>query len=244
MDPAMTRAFANQYTAVRTHEGRIYSDDELQKLPDVDPRHPLVHEWALRKKTAERIVSYSQTIGAQSVLDVGCGNGWASKLIAKSGLSVTAIDVNQPELEQAKRVFADSRNLQFMLMDPARGELPTGPFDLVTLMSSIQYFSDITGLIHRLLSCLQHEGCILIADTPFYSVEEADQARNRSHDYYTGIGYPEFADNYHHHTWPELRPFNPQLIYDPRSWICRFRRQVLRHVVVPFPMIVIKRGPT
>jgi len=46
------------YLAVREKEGRIYSDRELARLPEVEPNHPHYREWRIRASSLNRLLRY------------------------------------------------------------------------------------------------------------------------------------------------------------------------------------------
>jgi len=50
--------FEELYIAVRQQEKRIYTDEQLQLLPDID--HIYYDEWKIRKRSSERLTAYLQ----------------------------------------------------------------------------------------------------------------------------------------------------------------------------------------
>jgi SAM-dependent methyltransferase len=104
------------YLEVRSREGRVLSDEALKQLPEVKSPAALAREWRWRKRNFERFDAYLNRHYPDRlvrVLDLGCGNGWMSNLIALNQLrSVTAVDLNEMELIQGSRVFRQ-HNLQF-----------------------------------------------------------------------------------------------------------------------------------
>ena len=100
--------FSEKYLKVRALENRVLSDFQVQQLPDISKEHTLYNEWQLRKKSANRFLRYfAKKTTTQTVLDLGCGNGWFTHIIAEISESNTVfgLDINPLELEQANRVF-------------------------------------------------------------------------------------------------------------------------------------------
>ena len=97
--------FEDLYIAVRQQEKRIYTDEQLQLLPDID--HLYYDELKIRKRSSERLIAYLEKKHKYlRILEVGCGNGWLSaKLSNIPNTKVTGLDINQLEIEQANRVF-------------------------------------------------------------------------------------------------------------------------------------------
>lgn len=197
------------YLRVRTHENRILTDEAVAVLPQVAPGHPHAKEWALRAGTLRRFQAYLDKNFSNKplkILDLGCGNGWmAHHLALHPARQVRAADVNGPELQQGARIFG-RENLIFWQVDILKDKLPENDFDLIVLAASVQYFPDLSALIHVLKTCLKPGGEIHLIDSPLYANEAArNAARERSRQYYEGVGIPEMAQHYYHHTWPELR---------------------------------------
>ncbi|MEM7040551.1 MAG: class I SAM-dependent methyltransferase, partial [Bacteroidota bacterium] len=111
--------FAKAYHALRTKEGRMYTDDVLAKLPNVPQDHALYREWMARKDSLVQLMNYLFAQGRPlRILDLGCGNGWFSRHLANlPGAEVLGVDVGAEELAQAERVFGKVKNLRFAEAD-------------------------------------------------------------------------------------------------------------------------------
>jgi len=233
-----TRDFEQLYIDLRRKENRIYSDEELLNLPHLDTTHPHAREWRIRKASADRLISFLKTSGKDlNILEVGCGNGWLSKKLASiPGSRVVGIDVNQIELEQAKRVFGEVKNLNFRHGLPSNEISGDEYFDVIVFAASIQYFKDFGEIIRFALRHLNANGQIHIMDTCFYSEGEIEDARKRSAEYFAKMGLPAMAEFYFHHSISSLRQFNYSKLFDPKTKMNKiFNRGQI------FPWIVIKQ---
>src|SRR6185437_4430468 len=87
--------FEKQYIQVRSLEGRLYTDQELLHLPDIEPGHPHFREWQTRRRSTRRLLRYLSTRRASmDILEIGCGNGWLSHQLAElPGTRVTGVDI-------------------------------------------------------------------------------------------------------------------------------------------------------
>jgi 2-polyprenyl-3-methyl-5-hydroxy-6-metoxy-1,4-benzoquinol methylase len=213
-------AFSGLYLAVREKEGRVFSDVQAVALPDLPHGHPHRNEWKLRQKSARRFLHYLSARPKTEILDIGCGNGWFSNLMAQAGHRVTATDVNLPELEQAARVFK-SENLEFVCADPFRAEFGQ-TFDLIVFNSCFQYFPEPEKILEAAKKWLADNGEIHILDSPFYLSSELESARERTSAYYAALGFPEMAAHYFHHSLHVLGNF--RIRYKPRKWLRSLRR--------------------
>src|SRR3954466_2828024 len=76
--------FEKKYITTRSLENRLYSDEEILKLPQIAPTHTHHKEWLSRRRSARRLVRYlAGKRRPLEVLDIGCGNGWLSHLVAE-----------------------------------------------------------------------------------------------------------------------------------------------------------------
>jgi 2-polyprenyl-3-methyl-5-hydroxy-6-metoxy-1,4-benzoquinol methylase len=212
--------FENLYIAVRQQEKRIYTDEQLQLLPDID--HLYYDEWKIRKRSSERLTVYLERKRKPlKILEVGCGNGWLSaKLSNIRNSTVTGLDINQVEIEQAKRVFQKD-NLEFVYESFNENTFNEGEFDVVVFAASLQYFPSVINVLKQTLALLRHGGEIHIIDTPFYNPLEVDKADARSCKYYAALGFPEMSAHYFHHSISELWGFKYGILFNPASWFNR-----------------------
>jgi len=230
--------FEALYLTVRALEKRIYSDEEVRQLPGIAPTHVHYNEWKIRKRSSEKLVSYlAKKNKPLNILEIGCGNGWlAAKLADISGTQVYAMDVNQTELKQAQRVFAHKKNLQFLGGDFDCRHFIGLKFDVVIFAAAIQYFSPVENVLKKVMNCLADDGEIHLADSNFYTPATVQAAKQRTHNYYAGMGYPKMAANYFHHQLSDLDSINCQILFNPNAITNRLLK------ISPFYWIVINKN--
>lgn len=212
--------FEKLYTRLRRKEGRMYTDEEVALLPIIHNSHPLLNEWRIRKNSCRALLSYvKQRDNILNVLEVGCGNGWLSaKIAGAADVEVTGIDVNTPELEQARRVFKKIPGLHFINTTLQVDELKDKKFDMILFAASIQYFPSLREVVTLALEKLTLQGEIHIMDSPFYHQSEIELARQRSKEHFSRMGFPEMAGHYYHHSFTELDDFQYKILHHPHSW--------------------------
>lgn len=225
--------FEGLYNAVRSLESRMHTDETVLLLPHLAKKHPHNNEWEKRKWTTHRFSQYIKEKKTGKVLEIGCGNGWFSNLIASHCTHVFALDVGREELEQAARCFP-SRNIDF-ICSTDWSKLPDNTFDCIVFNASMQYFDLTPEFWKQLNRCLASHGEIHILDTPFYDKDKIEGAKNRSLSYFSKIGVEKANSYYKHLPWSDL-PIHFELMYTPNKWM-----QKLNTKRSPFPWIRIHK---
>jgi len=227
--------FEQMYLASRKQEYRIYSDEQVLQLPSIEPTHIHYYEWQVRKRSVLRLIRYLEKKNRPlSILEAGCGNGWLSGWLSVVNHStVTGMDINKTELNQARRIFRTRPNIHFV-----EGDLRTiefgKKFDLILFAASVQYFPVFEKIIRQSMNLLNPAGEIHIMDSPFYKDGDLEQARRRSHLYYDSIGHGDMAEFYFHHRFDSLKSFNHKILFNPT----RLKNRIFRKKD-PFPWIRI-----
>ena len=229
--------FEENYIALRRKEQRLYSDEEVLKLPDVASHHPHHLEWLLRKKATDKLLQWMQKKQQSlQVLEVGCGNGWlAAQLATVSDSHVIGCDINFTELQQATAVFHTIPHLHFMYGDIRSGLFKESSFDCIIFAASIQYFPSLPEIINSALVLLKPGGELHILDSPFYKEADIPAAQKRTAAYYNSLGFSNMASYYFHHSMTSLRDFDYELLYNPASPVYFFSKHKN-----PFPWICIR----
>ena len=233
--------FGNIYLKVRKKEKRIYSDEELRRLPFPSDSNPHKMEWDLRVKSFLRFNKYLETRKEKlNILDLGCGNGWLCGQLSKSyNHNYYCIDINFTELVQGQNNFG-SEQVKFIYADIFSSNIPPGIADIIILNAAVQYFPDLIKLLDRLIYLLSANGEVHIIDSPFYNEIEVNSAEKRTLDYYNSNGFPQMVNYYSHHSLSALSGFNFKMLYNPISFSSRIKR-LFSIKDSPFPWIKITR---
>lgn len=228
-------AFEQHYIDVRSKEGRILSLEEIRKLPYPDKSDKNYSEWQLRQRSIRRLVEYINTKQkALRILDIGCGNGFMTNLLAGQEHRAVGVDVNLTELKQAVQAFPNAR-ITWYYIDLLNEALPEDAFDIITFGASFQYFKDPVQALSVCKKLLAPGGEIHIIDSPFYAPEEKAKAQQNSRNYFQSLHAEGMTEHYHHHSYDALKNFSIEWKYRPGSYL----RRLLRITDSPFPWIKI-----
>ena len=95
---------------------------------------------------------------ARTALDIGCGEGFASRALAARGLAVTGIDPDRASLEAARA--QNSHGITYLEADVLSADLPGG-YDVVTALAVMHHLPLEAGL-ERVQELLAPGGVLLI----------------------------------------------------------------------------------
>lgn len=106
------------------------------------------------------------SLQGQHVLDVGCGGGILSDAMARSGATVTGIDLSTKALRVAQMHALDAQtpNIQFREIsaeDMAKEQ--AGQFDLVTCMEMLEHVPDPASVVRACASLVKPGGWVFFS---------------------------------------------------------------------------------
>jgi len=129
-----------------------YSEASLETA-----RYPLEYAFAL-----------AGNLSNLSVLDVGCGEGANSALLAKLGARVTGVDISPGAIDIARRrakVNSVSDQVAFTVSPLETIENWADKFDLIWCEAFLHHvLGDLESIVHRLVSWLSPNGRIIILE--------------------------------------------------------------------------------
>lgn len=98
----------------------------------------------------------------KNVLDIACGEGYGTGLIAQNALKVTGIDIDEITIKEAKKKYRNS-NLEFHTSDICDIPIPDGSFDLIVCFETIEHLENQIKALSELKRVLKKDGILLIS---------------------------------------------------------------------------------
>ena len=123
---------------------------------------------------AEHLARYEfvlDFVKGMRVLDLGCGEGYGSSMLADVADSVLGLDIDPRSIAHAKEVYM-SENLSFVEGDVAKLPFKDGAFDAVVSFEVIEHIENPGNLLKQALRILKTSG-VLIVSTPNGAVKTA-----------------------------------------------------------------------
>ncbi|HVS80159.1 MAG TPA: class I SAM-dependent methyltransferase [Pyrinomonadaceae bacterium] len=142
------------------------------------------NEWA-RAGKGESMEKGHRPVGEQAiermrvptdarVLDVGCGSGWATRLLAEyaSNGRVTGIDISDEMIRIARESSRTLPNVDFEIASAERLAFNDNEFTHAFSMESLYYYRDIAGALKEIYRVLKPGG-VFVAVVDLYWENEA-----------------------------------------------------------------------
>ena len=129
------------------------------------------------------------------VLEVGCGTGKNTQVLAPCASRITAVDFSEGMLAQARVKLAAAAHVRFLQADITQPwPLPDGFADLVTFNLVLEHIAHLGPVLGEAARCLRADGQVWISELHPYRQYEGTQAR-----YTDALGGTTFIPAHLHH---------------------------------------------
>ena len=99
------------------------------------------------------------------VLDVGCGIGGSSRILAKEyGFDVTGITISPQQVQRAQELTSEGISARFQVDDAMAMSFPEGSFDVVWCIEAGPHMPDKAVFAKELMRVLKPGGTLVVAD--------------------------------------------------------------------------------
>lgn len=123
---------------------------------------------------------FAPKAGGLRILEVGCGDGYGSYLLASSAKSVLALDADRATINNAKEKYR-RRNLEFRYHKFPYGQLD-GKFDIIVSLQVIEHINNPQSYLEKIIDHLTDNG-ILFLTTPNAPMTSYNENPYHFHEY-------------------------------------------------------------
>ena len=158
------------YQLARLGEFESLNDSSVFSALTEYEQHKLMKlmQWQFNrvKRMCDYICNNINTPSNKHVLDIGCGIGQLSYILAKQGMKVTGIDLNIDQALTIQAVFAEkhsyARNVVFEKGDALDLSEIKSSFDIITLADVVEHITEKEQLFSEINKKLNSNGIIAI----------------------------------------------------------------------------------
>lgn len=140
---------------------------------DAEPDHGLT-DPRVRAAWSSRLREWLPSQGAE-VLDVGCGTGSLSLLLAEHGHRVTGVDLSPGMVAEARRKLAD-RQVPVLLGDAADPPVGDRRFDVVLARHLLWALPNPLAALRRWVGLLRPGGHVVLVEGRWGTVHQAESS--------------------------------------------------------------------
>lgn len=141
MDDMLTQKIRNDFDRIALHEQVGWNDNSQY------------HNFLLNQLP----------FSCKNVLDIGCGTGAFSCLLAKRADRVVAIDLSLNMIKVARQQSTQHTNIDFQVADILKWEFPTEKFDAIASIATVHHLP-VENLLPNLKAALKPGGKLVILD--------------------------------------------------------------------------------
>ena len=124
--------------------------------------------------TYDRFLLRFVPAGCARTLEVGCGTGRFTRLLARQSDHVTAIDLSGEMIRIARNRSTDYKNIDYSVGDVLGMDLPANQFDCIVMIATLHHLP-ARPVLEKLKQALTPEGVLIIHDllTPEGALDRA-----------------------------------------------------------------------
>ena len=142
-------------------------------------------------------------VAGRETLDIACGAGYGSALLARRASQVVGADVSQSAIDHARVTYASVANLEFRQADCSSLPFADASFDAVVSFETIEHISAQENFLDEVRRVLRPEGLFVLSSPN--KLEYTDQ-RGFSNEYHVRELYREelaalLATRFAHSMW-------------------------------------------
>jgi GT2 family glycosyltransferase/SAM-dependent methyltransferase len=136
-------------------------------------RFLLTEAGEIRHEHLHRYAWCRSLVSGKSVLDIACGEGYGSAMLAETAASVIGMDISEEAVAHASSAYAGRPRLEYRLGNAAEIPLPENCVDVVVSFETIEHHDRHQEMIDELRRVLKPDGILVISspNRPVYSIK-------------------------------------------------------------------------
>lgn len=117
----------------------------------------------IRHEHLHRYAWCGRLVTGKEVLDIACGEGYGSAMLARCALSVVGVDIAESAVQHAREAYGDIPSLEFRCGDAAKIPLADGSVDVVVSFETIEHHDRHREMLSEIRRVLRPNGFLIIS---------------------------------------------------------------------------------
>ena len=150
----------------------------------------------------------SAFVAGKRVLDLACGEGYGSALLARRAAVVVGVDLSQQAIDHARRTYPDRRNVEFQVGSCTSIPAPDAGFDVAVSFETLEHIAAQEQFMAELARVLKPGGLLLVSCPNKAEYTDKRGTRNEFHvkELYRDEFAALLARHFPHSTWYGQKP--------------------------------------
>jgi SAM-dependent methyltransferase len=123
----------------------------------------------------------SRWAAGKRVLDVACGEGYGSALLARGAAHVTGVDISAEAIDHARRAYADRGNLEFLCASCTALPLGDASVDVAVSFETLEHIAEQDPFLDELARVLKPDGILVLSCPNKLEYSDKRNYRNEFH---------------------------------------------------------------
>lgn len=134
-----------------------------------------VEQGKIRLEHYHRYAMTLEIVKGKSVLDIACGEGYGTHLLAEVASHVVGVDISEEAVSHASDKYKRS-NITFLQGSATSIQFPDNQFEVVVSFETIEHLLDQAEMLSEIRRVLRPEGVLIISspNRPVYSEESGE----------------------------------------------------------------------
>jgi len=165
--------FKGSYRVLRQGDGWERSEPEYYlNLPYVNSNDPQAPIWRIRRRSFNRLQHLTGPGMGRWALELGAGNGWLARHLAKGGFYTVAMDLNAtgPDSLEGAQIYLQEENIWFGRVQASMENLPFREEAFaICVVSGALHYANLETTLRAIWKVLEPNGQFIITDSPVYT---------------------------------------------------------------------------
>lgn len=135
----------------------------------------------IRYEHLHRYAACSELVKDKDVLDIACGEGYGSALLARFARKVIGVDIDEFIINYAKNKYSFQQNLQFIVGGVDSIPLPDASVDVVVSFETIEHHDKHEEMLQEIKRVLRPEGMLVISTPDKRTYSDLPKWKNKFH---------------------------------------------------------------